>query len=196
MANPTENEPDDVLLEQFRLGSEEAAARLYRRYAHRLHALAEVKSGIDLRSRLDAEDIVQSAFRSFFRRAAGGHYQVPPGEELWKLLLVILLNKIRAAGTYHRAQKRDVSLTSTDTELNSLVAPADGTELSFRDLQLVVMDTLATFPEAQRPIVLLRMEGYEVAEIADQVARSKRTVERVLQDFRKALRKQLVDETP
>jgi len=36
---------------------------------------------------------------------------VPPGEDLWKLLLVIALNKIRARGTFHRAAKRDVRRT-------------------------------------------------------------------------------------
>ena len=63
------------------------------------------------RAAVDAEEIVQSVFRTFFRRAAHGHYSVPDGEEMWKLLLVIALNKVRAAGAYHRAAKRDMRQT-------------------------------------------------------------------------------------
>ncbi len=49
----------------------------------------------DLAGRVDADDIVQSVFRTFFRRVAKGDYEVPDGEELWKLFLVIALNKVR-----------------------------------------------------------------------------------------------------
>ena len=41
-----------------------------------------------------------------------GDYDVPPGEELWGLLLVIALNKIRTEETFHRAGKRDVRLSA------------------------------------------------------------------------------------
>ena len=61
-----------------------------------------------LSSRVDPEDIVQSVFRTFFRRASEGQYQVPSGEELWKLLLAISLNKVRSVGQFHRAAKRDI----------------------------------------------------------------------------------------
>jgi DNA-directed RNA polymerase specialized sigma24 family protein len=39
----------------------------------------------------------------------------------------------------------------------------------------------------QRDMVRLRIEGHEVAEIATLTKRSKRTVERLLQDFRTRL---------
>jgi RNA polymerase sigma-70 factor (ECF subfamily) len=51
-------------------------------------------------------------------------------------------------------------------------------------LRLVLDEQLADLPESNRAIVRLRIEGYEVAEIAEQTGRSRRTVERVLQDFR------------
>ena len=53
------------------------------------------------------EDIVQSVFGSFFRRLGQGFYDVPEGDELWKLLLVIALHKIRKKAAYHHAAKRD-----------------------------------------------------------------------------------------
>lgn len=50
---------------------------------------------------------------------------------------------------------------------------------------------MANSPSDHATILSLRVEGYEVAEIASKVGRSKRTVERVLQEFRGRLRKVL-----
>src|SRR5579884_2141861 len=109
---PDMNEISDAsLLRRLRQGSEDAATQLYLRYAHRLRALARAQSSPELARRVEAEELVQSIFGSFFRAAGAGHYDVPVGEELWKLFLVIALNKIRAKGNYHRAAKRDVRQT-------------------------------------------------------------------------------------
>ena len=101
---------DHDLLEKLRGGDCEAATLLYRRYAKRLRQLIRAKCSPALARRLDADDIMQSVFQVFFQGALGGCYDVPAGEELWPLLLVIALNKIRSQGTYHRAAKRDVRL--------------------------------------------------------------------------------------
>src|SRR4051794_3013940 len=92
---------DRSLLRRFQGGRDDAATQLYLRYAGRLHALARAQSGADLKARVDPEDLVQSIFRTFFRRAARGDYEVPEGEELWQLFLVIALHKIRDAGSFH-----------------------------------------------------------------------------------------------
>ena len=102
---------DQSLLRRIQSGHSDASTQLYMRYARRLQALVASKSSPDLARRVDAEDIVQSVFRTFFRRAALGDYSVPEGEQLWKLLLVIALNKVRAVGAHHRAAKRDVRQT-------------------------------------------------------------------------------------
>jgi DNA-directed RNA polymerase specialized sigma24 family protein len=54
-------------------------------------------------------------------------------------------------------------------------------------LRLVLDEQMAELPESNRAIVRMRMEGHEVAEIAGRVGRSRRTVERVLRDFRDRL---------
>jgi DNA-directed RNA polymerase specialized sigma24 family protein len=55
-------------------------------------------------------------------------------------------------------------------------------------LHLCVEDALGQLPALHRSMAELRIEGHEVAEIARQVGRSKRTVERTLQDVRTRLR--------
>jgi RNA polymerase sigma-70 factor (ECF subfamily) len=47
---------------------------------------------------------------------------------------------------------------------------------------------LHDLPEVQQQIIVRRIEGSQVDEIAVETGRSKRTVERVLQDFRSRLR--------
>lgn len=104
---------DGSLVRRFRAGEQDAATELYLRYADRLEKLARSETGRDLGMRLDAEDVVQSVFRTFFRRAAAGQYELPAGEELWRLILVIALNKIRQLGIHHRAAKRDATRTKS-----------------------------------------------------------------------------------
>jgi RNA polymerase sigma-70 factor (ECF subfamily) len=179
---------DASLLRRLKLGSEDAATQLYLRYAHRLRALARAQSSPELARRVDADEIVQSIFGSFFRAASAGHYDVPVGEELWKLFLVIALNKIRAKGAFHRAARRDVRLTLDGDPFDicaGLPEREDAAALAF--LQLSVEEAMARLPASQRQMVTLRIEGYEVAEIAQQTGRSKRTVERLLQTARKRL---------
>jgi RNA polymerase sigma-70 factor (ECF subfamily) len=179
---------DRSLLRRVQGGQPDASTQLYLRYAERLHALVVSQSSRDLARRVDAEDIVQSVFRTFFRRAALGDYNVPDGEEIWKLLLVVALNKVRAAGAYHRAAKRDVRQTvggeAFDRALESERTQDEG---ALTVLRMVIDELLEGIPAANRQMIELRIEGYEVAEITEKVRRSKRTVERVLQGFRTRL---------
>jgi RNA polymerase sigma-70 factor (ECF subfamily) len=178
---------DESLLLRFQHGQNDAATALYLRYARRLRSLVETKRGADLAPRLDADDVVQSVFRTFFRRAAAGHYSVPRGDELWKLLLVIALNKTRDAGAFHRAAKRDVGQTQP-------LSPGENEPSHRRDdqalsaLRMTIDEVLGRLPGSQRQIVELRIEGREVAEIAQKSGRAKRSVERILQEFRDRLR--------
>jgi len=183
-AQPT----DSSLLRRLRNGNQDAATKLYLRYAERLRTLARAECSPDLAPRVDVDDIVQSVFTSFFRGVGKGYYEVPHGDELWKLFLVIALNKIRAKGAFHRAAKRDVRRT-TGTDLLNSWGPAgrEGDETAHTFLKMVIDEAMAELPPPQQQMIRLRIEGCEVADIAAQTRRSKRTVERVLQDFRARL---------
>lgn len=187
-----ETPSDRSLLLRFRRGQQDGPTLLYLRYAGRLRALAAQQSAPGLAARVDPEDIVQSVFRTFFRRAAGGQYDVPEGEEIWKLLLVIALHKIRSAGEFHRAARRDVRQTAAGAAYDRALELASGRDDgALTVLRLVVDEILEALPPGHRPIIERRIEGYEVAEIAAQVRRSRRTVERVLQEFRRRLDAQI-----
>jgi RNA polymerase sigma-70 factor (ECF subfamily) len=179
---------DHSLLQRYRRGSQDAAMQLYLRYAQRLRALAEAQCSPDLTRRVDVEDIVQSVFGSFFRGANKGYYEVPAGDELWKLLLVIALNKIRTKGAFHRAAKRDVRRTvAGEAALQGLRASDTDDDAEYAFLQLAIAEALEKLPSQHKAMLELRIEGYEVAEIAQKTQRSKRTVERILQEARNKL---------
>jgi len=178
---------DHSLLRRFRGGNEDAATELYVRYAHRLRALVKARCSSELARRVEPDDIVQSVFRRFFRRVRQGDYDVPAGEELWGLFLVIALNRIRAAESFHRAGKRDVRVTVADTG-NYLEDARGHDEVAYTVLQLTIAEALEQLPQQQRLMLELRIQGHEVAEIAHQTGRSKRTVERSLQEVRSWLR--------
>jgi RNA polymerase sigma-70 factor (ECF subfamily) len=183
------------LLRRIRGGEQDAATALYVRYAQRLQALAKAKTSPALAARIDPEDVVQSVFRTFFRRASEGHYDVPEGDELWKLFLVISLNKIRTLAGFHRAAKRDVSSTVGLEHSESAVAAHHGSqEEALRTLEMIIDETLGDLPEAQREMIRLRSEGHGVTEIAETTRRSKRSVERVLQQFRNRLGRLVLEE--
>lgn len=177
---------DRSLLGRLRTGDDDAAHSLYMRYARRLLSLAHNKTSAELATRVDPEDIVQSVFRTFFRRASAGQYDVPEGEELWKLLLVIALNKVRAQGNFHRAGRRDVSRTQA-LPAEADAKPHDDQQLAENILQMSIDEIVVQLPESNRQIIRMRIEGYAIQEIAEKLSRSKRTIERVLQGFRAEL---------
>jgi RNA polymerase sigma-70 factor (ECF subfamily) len=182
---------DRSLLRRFRLGHEDAATELYRRYAPRLRQLARRQCAFGLGQRLDADDIVQSVFCDFFQGARKGCYDIPEGEDLWRLMLVIGLNKVRAKRTFHQAAKRDVRLTASDQCLKSQ-GHSGGWRREF--LRLAFVEALMHLEAPERDMVELLLQGHDVGEIADKVGRSKRTVERNLQAVRQKLSRLLVEE--
>ncbi len=177
------------LLSRCRDGKEDAATALYLRYARRLQRLAESQTNQKMAVRVDPEGIVQSVFRTFFRRVSDGQYNVSDGQELWNLLLVISLNKLRSQAAKHRAAKRDVSRTFPLADSDQKSTGNDDEALTV--LKMTVEEIVGVLPIVERKIIQLRIEGFEVQEIADKTKRAKRSVERILQRFREQLKKSI-----
>src|SRR3954451_5154153 len=96
------------LLKGVQNGDAAAVAQLFDRYAQRLARLAEQHLSRKMAGRLDGEDVVQSVFRTFFRRSAQGEFQIDSSAQIWRLLVKITLLKARAKGRHHTAGVRDV----------------------------------------------------------------------------------------
>ncbi len=180
------------LVEQLKSGNQDAASELYRRYAQRLCQQIERRIGQHLQGRLEAGDVLQSAFRTFFRRAANGEFQIDYTSDLWNLLLTITLNKVRGQAEHHCARKRDPRL---EMRIGLHICPDDiGGEPS--EAEAVALDDeleslLAKLESAEAEIVRLRLAGYTGAEIAVRVNCSRVTVWRKLDRVYYLLRSRL-----
>lgn len=185
--------PVGDLLTRLESGDPAAADELYRRYAQRLCAFADQQIGPRLRAREDAEDVVQSAFRTFFRRAADGQFHVDHSTDLWNLLVTITLNKVRLRAQHHGAGKRDVR-AEVDVDVERIdprtVArdPTPEEVTAFIDeIEFIFAGLKGSDPE----IVWMRFQGYSTSEIADRVGCSRWTVRRVLDRVGDCLRRGL-----
>lgn len=177
---------DSDLLRLLQAGESSAAVEIYERYAQRLLRLANKNSSEQLAVRVAPEDIVQSVFRTFFRRATEGHYELPDGDELWKLFLVISLNKMRKKAIFHSAAKRDMARTQTigKSQLSGPETPSD-------ILRMTIDEMISSLPEEHQGLIRDRIEGYEITEISERNHVSRRTTERILQAFRGRLLEEL-----
>lgn len=159
-------------------------AELVERYTRRLLGLARQQLPERLRARVDPEDVVQSVYRSFFRRLNEDRFSFEDSHDVWRLLATITFCKARNAIKHHQRQRRDVRretpLESGDSlPLSSRFEDEPGAE----DLAVLVESLerlLAGLPELHRTIVVQRLEGDSIEQIARQVERSRRTVLRVL----------------
>ena len=192
---PVDEPSDHCLLGRSRDGDQEAAALLYARYAGRLTSLVERKCSAPLARCAGVEDIVQSVFGSFFRRVGQGCYDIPDGAELWKLLLVIALNKVRTKATFYHAAKRDALRTVSGADAEWWIeVQSSGCASAPEHLELIVGEILEGLPPQNRLMVKLRLDGCDVAEVARSTGRSRRSVERILQETRLKLKELLSGE--
>ena len=183
------SEPTDhSLIGQSRAGDQNAAAQLYERYAKRVTSLVRRRCPTPLARAAGVEDIVQSVFGTLFQRISKGVYDVPDGEELWKLILVIALNKIRAKATYYHALKRDGYRPAAGAATRHRI-PLHETPLgaASQQMEIVLQEILEQLPPEIRLMARLRIDGYKVSEVAGMTGRSRRSVERILQETRAKL---------
>ena len=189
--------PVHELLERWRSGDQQAATELHQRYARRLWALAERQIGLQLRQRVGAEDVVQSVFRTFFRRTAAGEFAVDHSGSLWHLLAKITINKVRRQGERHHAGKRDVAKEiHGDGECLALQAVAHEPTVEEAAMLVEELESLLVGLESPEPeIVRMGLQGYSSTEIARQLGCSRWTVRRVLDRIGERLEQRLERES-
>src|SRR4051812_33906158 len=94
------------LLARVRQGDQAAAAAVFDLYKRRLLGLARSHLDARLRGKVDPEDVVQSVFRSYFRRQTDGRFDVQDWDQLWSLLAMITVRKCTNAKVFFTRQKR------------------------------------------------------------------------------------------
>lgn len=177
-----DKQPTD-LVERWRHGDQEAAKVLFARYARRLTRLAEQHLNQRLAGRVDGEDVVQSVFRTFFRRSAEGKFRIDSSTGLWRLLVKITILKTRDEVRRHTAACRSVDqqagLERGDGWLIEAVANHPG-PVEAAILIEQVGQLLEGLPALYCRMLELRLAGYTVAETAQELDVSRQTIYRAL----------------
>jgi RNA polymerase sigma-70 factor (ECF subfamily) len=144
--------------------------------------------------RFDPEDVVQSAYRSFFARARDGQFEVQPGNDLWQLLVGITLHKlqhqVRRNVAGKRAVGREQPLEPAGDKAEQGPLPIFTQEPSpIEAVALVdeVEQLMARLEPTQRRILELRLQGYDREEIGAEIGKSECTVRRVLKQVQQQL---------
>lgn len=178
------------LLAHFENGDQRAADELFARYVERLTRLARTRLSPKLSSRIDPEDVVHSAYRSFFVAAGQGRFSLERSGDLWRLLVRITLHKLYRSAAHHTAEMRsvdreqspgdanaiDVQFTAHEPTPDEAVALAEEMEWLFAEL-----------PPLGRRVLELRLQGETSAEIAAEIEHSERTVRRMLTQARELM---------
>ncbi len=171
------------------VGDPAAAQQLWERYFQRLVELARTQLRAAPR-RQAAEDVALSAFDSFCRSAGHGRFpQLADRDGLWRLLVVITARKAAHHSRDARRQKRG-GMTAEPPggdaapSLEQLVSREPSPEFAAQAAEECrrLFDLLGD-AELER-IALLKMEGYTVEQIAQQLGYVPRTVKRKMRIIR------------
>jgi eukaryotic-like serine/threonine-protein kinase len=176
----------------YQAGGSEAAAAIFERYVARLVALARRRMSAKMQRRLDPDDVVQSAYRSFFLHAANDEFVISRSGDLWRLLARITLNKLHGQVEKHTAARRSINQEEAFSHLlaDATVAPepTPAEVIALMEQLHLVADRLS---EAERSVLAARLQGQNIDEIAKSLGRSSRTVRRLLAKIKDQIEQQL-----
>lgn len=179
------------LLARYQTGDESAANAIFDRYASRLLALARSRLSPRLARRLDADDVVQSTYRSFFVRARQGQFAAERPGDLWRLLATITLHKlarrIKREQAAKRSPRREIQDDAQPQQVIEQLADREPTPADVVTAAEELHWLMLQFDVTARVVIELRMQGYTLEEVAQAVNRSERTVRRWLAEARELL---------
>jgi len=193
------------LYAEFVNGDDEAAKAIFDRYVIQLINYAQLRLSSLLQSRIDPEDIVQSAYRSFFRKAREEGLALKRSGGLWRVLVAFTLNKTKSYIEKELAGKRSPLREQRNEFWMSVVQRDPSPEEA-----AILIEEVKLFIEQMKPrdrrILELRLRGESIGEIATELANpdpdsklapipvSHATIRRVLRDAKIALEQQLLSE--
>ncbi len=186
-----------------RAAQESAATELWKHFYVRLIGLARKKLRASSKRVVDEEDVVLSAFETFFRRAKEGQFpRLADRDDLWQVLVAITerkaINQLRSEGRLKRGggnvRGESVFLREDMSGVTPSMDQTVGHEPTPEFAAIVAEDFQrlleALGDDELREIALLKLEGCSNLEIATKIKRSVPTVERRLKLIRRKWREE------
>jgi RNA polymerase sigma factor (sigma-70 family) len=176
---------DRDLIKQYKAGSQSAAGELFDRYCEKLMRLAQRRIGQRMASRVDPEDVIQSAFRTFFVRVRNDEFTFDGENDLFKLLVRLTVNKALRQIAHHRAAKRDPHREAGQGADDSDILAGVMAHEPSPDVEVAVLDEFERFlsqlPDFERKVLELKLHGNTTTEIAEALGSYDRKIRRVLE---------------
>ncbi len=192
----------DRIVDGLRRGDEEAVREFCRQYDQSLRRLADGRMPAGLRRRVDPEDVVQSAFRTFLRRASDGQFQLTGVDGLWRLLCTITLTKVKKQARFQYQQRRDprrevhAAPVGDDSEAREPgVADPTPSPLEAAAFTEEFHAILDSFESTERRLVELKLQELTNEEIGAEMQISERTVRRIFKRIQARLERELAGES-
>lgn len=175
-------------------GDPDTVQQFWEQYGGPMRRVAERQIANRLKTRVDADDIVQSACRTFFRRIGEGEFELNGTESLWRLLLTITLNKARMQARYHTRDRRNVGREQAIPEAGAFQPSESVSFLDTVDFSDLLEHVLGQLDDEQKQILTMTLDGKAQAEIAKALGCSERTVRRMRGRIQEQLRGVLLSE--
>ncbi len=181
-------------------GDQQAAEAVFQHFLGKLLGLARSRLDARLQQKVDPEDVLQSVFRSFFRRQENNEFDLDGWDELWALLVTFTVRKCCKQARHFGSKKRDVSREASPQFMDD-----DSNSDQFTEWELISREPtpqqavlltelldqmMCPFDEQGQAIISMKLQGYNENEISSEIDRTVRTVRRVLS----RVRTQLVNE--
>jgi RNA polymerase sigma factor (sigma-70 family) len=176
---------DRALAQEIQAGSESAAKELFDKYCERLMRTAKRRIGQRMASRFDPEDVIQSAFRTFFKRVKNDEFTFEQEEDLFKLLVRLTVRKTLRQVVHHKAAKRSTDKEHTDSSEDShLLSQLSGAEPT-PDMEVTLLDEFEKLMNSlnpqERQVVEMKLQGFSTVEIAEKLGSYDRKIRRILE---------------
>jgi DNA-directed RNA polymerase specialized sigma24 family protein len=171
---------------QLRQGDDLALAGLWQRFFPRLMALATHVLADRPQRAASAEDAVQEALVSFWRRAREGEFEsVADRDHLWRLLAQFTVFKARRQVRRESAEKRGGGRILDEPTLADSDNPQPLAELAWQqptaEVDLGAAELVEQLPTELRQFAVLWLLGHTTEEIAEKMHCTQRKVQRKLE---------------
>ena len=194
---PDTSTPLTELFQRHRGGEVEATERLFFYFAEKLSRLAQQYLSPKLAPRVDGNDVMQSALKSFLVRASAGQFRIENSQDMWKLLVTITVRKARQQVRTHHADVRAVDREVPQALAGELAIVDQLTEEPTVAEALTCAEILEQLvrddpPEYAR-VLELRLADFSLREIAAKLGLTKNTVESILNVLKSRLQRRWKD---
>lgn len=170
------------LIRRFQCGDPRALDPLFARHYPRVLRFVQIRMGPLVKSRFEAEDVVQSVFAAAMQDLHSVSFSEPGELRCW--LATVAENQIRGLADYLKAKKRDPRLERSLDDIRSGISngsfrfdpPDDGTPpleaLARHELHEIVNECVGELSDDHKQVVLLRsVAGCSWELVAEKMGR-------------------------